>query len=146
MEYLKMDESHVGAIAVLEKMCFCDPWSINSISSELNNPLSTWLVAVEDGVVCGYVGSQSVLDGADMMNIAVHPDYRKQGIAYNLVDKLIGLLKAKNVISLSLEVRVSNENAINLYHKMGFEVIGRRPGYYRNPREDAYIMRKEFAK
>lgn len=146
MEYLKMDESHVGAIAVLEKMCFHDPWSINSISSELNNPLSTWLVAVEDGVVCGYVGSQSVLDGADMMNIAVHPDYRKQGIAYNLVDKLIGLLKAKNVISLSLEVRVSNENAISLYHKMGFEVIGRRPGYYRNPREDAYIMRKEFAK
>lgn len=146
MEYLKMDESHVGAIAVLEKMCFHDPWSINSISSELNNPLSTWLVAIEDGVVCGYVGSQSVLDGADMMNIAVHPDYRKQGIAYNLVDKLIGLLKAKNVISLSLEVRVSNENAISLYHKMGFEVIGRRPGYYRNPREDAYIMRKEFAK
>ena len=127
-------------------MCFHDPWSINSISSELNNPLSTWLVAIEDGVVCGYVGSQSVLDGADMMNIAVHPDYRKQGIAYNLVDKLIGLLKAKNVISLSLEVRVSNENAISLYHKMGFEVIGRRPGYYRNPREDAYIMRKEFAK
>ena len=112
----------------------------------MNNPLSTWLVAIEDGVVCGYVGSQSVLDGADMMNIAVHPDYRKQGIAYNLVDKLIGLLKAKNVISLSLEVRVSNENAISLYHKMGFEVIGRRPGYYRNPREDAYIMRKEFAK
>ena len=146
MEYLKMDESHVGAIAVLEKMCFHDPWSINSISSELNNPLSTWLVAIVDGVVCGYVGSQSVLDGADMMNIAVHPDYRKQGIAYNLVDKLIGLLKAKNVISLSLEVRVSNENAISLYHKMGFEVIGRRPGYYRNPREDAYIMRKEFAK
>lgn len=146
MEYLKMDKTHVGAIAELEKMCFRDPWSINSISSELNNPLSTWLVAVEDGVVCGYVGSQSVLDGADMMNIAVHPDYRKQGIAYNLVDKLIGLLKAKNVISLSLEVRVSNENAISLYHKMGFEVIGRRPGYYRNPREDAYIMRKEFAK
>lgn len=127
-------------------MCFNDPWSIHSISSELNNPLSTWLVAVEGGVVCGYVGSQSVLDGADMMNIAVHPDYRKQGIGYNLVDKLIDLLKAKDVISLSLEVRVSNENAINLYNKMGFEIIGKRPGYYRNPREDAYIMRKEFAK
>ena len=146
MEYLKMDESHVDAIAELEKMCFNDPWSIHSISSELNNPLSTWLVAVEGGVVCGYVGSQSVLDGADMMNIAVHPDYRMQGIGYNLVDKLIALLKAKNVISLSLEVRVSNENAINLYNKMGFEIIGKRPGYYRNPREDAYIMRKEFAK
>lgn len=146
MEYLRMDQSHIEAIAELEKMCFHDPWSVNSIASELNNPLSTWLVAVEDGVVCGYVGSQSVLDGADMMNVAVHPDYRKQGIGGNLIDKLIGLLKSQNVISLSLEVRVSNENAIGLYNKMGFEIVGKRPGYYRNPREDAYIMRKEFAK
>ena len=146
MEYLKMDKTHVGAIAELEKMCFRDPWSINSISSELNNPLSTWLVAVEGGEVVGYVGSQSVLDGADMMNIAVHPDYRNQGIGHALIEELIILLQKKDVISLSLEVRVSNESAIGLYHKMGFEMIGKRPGYYRNPREDAYIMRKEFVK
>lgn len=146
MQYLKMDESHIEAIADLEKMCFCDPWSLNSIASELTNPLSTWVVAVDNGIVCGYVGAQSVLDGADMMNIAVHPDYRKQGIGYALIANLIILLKAKNVITLSLEVRPSNENAINLYNKMGFKIVGRRPGYYRNPREDAYIMRKEFAK
>lgn len=145
MEYLKMDETHIEAIAELERVCFHDPWSINSISSELHNPLSAWLVAVDEGVVCGYVGSQSVLDGADMMNIAVHPDYRKRGIGSTLIEKLIVLLKEKNVISLSLEVRASNETAIGLYHKMGFEIIGKRPGYYRNPREDAYIMRKEFA-
>lgn len=146
MQYLKMDESHIEAIADLEKMCFCDPWSLNSIASELTNPLSTWVVAVDNGIVCGYVGAQSVLDGADMMNIAVHPDYRKQGIGYALIANLIILLKAKNVITLSLEVRPSNENAIYLYNKMGFKIVGRRPGYYRNPREDAYIMRKEFAK
>lgn len=145
MEYLKMDETHIEAIAELERVCFHDPWSMNSISSELHNPLSAWLVAVDEGVVCGYVGSQSVLDGADMMNIAVHPDYRKRGIGSTLIEKLIVLLKEKNVISLSLEVRASNETAIGLYHKMGFEIIGKRPGYYRNPREDAYIMRKEFA-
>lgn len=145
MEYLKMDETHIEAIAELERVCFHDPWSINSISSELHNPLSAWLVAVDEGGVCGYVGSQSVLDGADMMNIAVHPDYRKRGIGSTLIEKLIVLLKEKNVISLSLEVRASNETAIGLYHKMGFEIIGKRPGYYRNPREDAYIMRKEFA-
>lgn len=145
MEYLKMDETHIEAIAELERVCFHDPWSINSISSELHNPLSAWLVAVDEGVMCGYVGSQSVLDGADMMNIAVHPDYRKRGIGSTLIEKLIVLLKEKNVISLSLEVRASNETAIGLYHKMGFEIIGKRPGYYRNPREDAYIMRKEFA-
>ena len=145
MEYLKMDESHVEAIAELEKMCFRDPWSANSIASELHNPLSDWFVAVDNGMVCGYVGSQSVLDGADMMNIAVHPDYRKQGIGYALIERLITALKEKNVISLCLEVRVSNESAIGLYSKMGFAVVGKRPGYYRNPREDAYIMRKEFA-
>ena len=146
MEYLKMDESHVEAIAELEKMCFRDPWSANSIASELHNPLSDWFVAVDKGTVCGYVGSQSVLDGADMMNIAVHPDYRNQGIGYALIERLITALKEKNVISLCLEVRVSNESAIGLYSKMGFAVVGKRPGYYRNPREDAYIMRKEFAK
>ena len=145
MEYLKMDESHVEAIAELEKMCFRDPWSANSIAFELHNPLSDWFVAVDNGTVCGYVGSQSVLDGADMMNIAVHPDYRKQGIGYALIERLITALKEKNVISLCLEVRVSNESAIGLYSKMGFAVVGKRPGYYRNPREDAYIMRKEFA-
>ena len=80
------------------------------------------------------------------MNIAVHPDYRKQGIGYALIERLIAALKEKNVISLCLEVRVSNESAIGLYSKMGFAVVGKRPGYYRNPREDAYIMRKEFAK
>ena len=145
MEILKMNESHVEAIAELEKICFQDPWSVNSIASELSNRLSTWLVAVENGTVCGYVGSQSVLDSADMMNIAVHPGYRNRGIACALVSELIALLKNKNVISLMLEVRVSNESAINLYKKLGFDIVGKRPRYYHNPREDAYIMRKEFA-
>lgn len=145
MEILKMNESHVKAIAELEKICFQDPWSVNSIASELANRLSTWLVAVENGTVCGYVGSQSVLDSADMMNIAVHPEYRNRGIACVLVSELIALLKNQNVISLMLEVRVSNESAINLYKKLGFEIVGKRPRYYHNPREDAYIMRKEFA-
>lgn len=145
MEILKMNESHVEAIAELEKICFQDPWSVNSIASELANPLSTWIVAVENGTVCGYVGSQSVLDSADMMNIAVHPEYRNRGIACALVSELIALLKNQNVISLMLEVRVSNESAINLYKKLGFEIVGKRPRYYHNPREDAYIMRKEFA-
>lgn len=146
MEILKMNECHVEAIAELEKVCFRDPWSVNSIASELSNRLSTWLVAVEDGVVCGYIGSQSVLDAADMMNIAVHPEYRNRGIACALIKELIERLKQQNVISLMLEVRISNESAISLYNKLGFEIVGKRPHYYHNPREDAYIMRKEFAK
>ncbi len=142
----KMKASDVAAIAELEKQCFSDPWSADSIASELVNPLSYWLVAEVDGQVAGYVGSQSVLDAADMMNIAVSPDYRRQGIAKALVNELTAYLSKNNVIALLLEVRVSNEPAITLYEKMGFQQVGRRPNYYRNPREDALILRKGLSK
>ena len=142
----KMRSSDVAAIAELEKRCFSDPWSADSIASELVNPLSYWLVAEVDGQVAGYVGSQSVLDAADMMNIAVSPDYRRRGIAKALVNELTAYLSKNNVIALLLEVRVSNEPAITLYEKMGFQQVGRRPNYYRNPREDALILRKGLSK
>ena len=140
----QMNKDDVAAIAELEKVCFSDPWSENSISSELNNPLSFWLVAESDGKVVGYVGSQAVLDAADMMNLAVAPDYRQQGIGQALVNWLVCALQQKNVIALLLEVRVSNVSAISLYKKLGFVQVGRRPKYYHNPREDALILRKEL--
>ena len=93
MIILPMNESHVAQRAELEKICFSDPWSENSVASELNNPLSVWLVAEENGIVCGYVGSQTVLDETDMMNIAVHPDFRRKGIAAALIAELVRLLK-----------------------------------------------------
>ena len=139
-----MRATDVAAIAELEKLCFSDPWSENSIASELNNPLSYWLVAEVDGEVAGYVGSQSVLDAADMMNLAVSPDYRQRGIGQALVKNLVHHLQQNNVIALLLEVRVSNAPAIALYEKMGFVQVGRRPKYYHNPREDALILRKEL--
>ena len=139
---MKMED--VPAIAELEKICFSDPWSADSISSELNNRLSYWLVAVVDGNVVGYVGSQSVLDSADMMNIAVAPEYRRMGIAKALVDALVVYLQNNHIRFLLLEVRVSNEPAITLYQKLGFEQVGKRPRYYHNPREDALILRKEL--
>ena len=77
IEIISMNESHVASIAQLEKLCFSDPWSENSIATELNSRLSYWLVAVEDGEVVGYIGSQSVLGESDMMNVAVHPDHRR---------------------------------------------------------------------
>lgn len=144
MEYIKMNESHVEAIAALEKRCFSDPWSVNSVTAELNNPLSLWLVAMDGQNLAGYVGSQSVLGWADMMNLAVAPEYRRQGIGEKLVSQLILQLQAGNVTCLTLEVRVSNDPAIALYEKMGFSQVGRRPNYYHNPKEDALILRKEW--
>ena len=142
MEIVNMNETHVAAIAALEKLCFSDPWSENSIAGELNNRLSYWLVALEDGEVVGYIGSQSVLGESDMMNVAVHPDHRRKGIAEALIDALSAVLRERGNVCLTLEVRASNEPAKALYEKLGFIQVGRRPNYYRNPKEDALILRK----
>lgn len=139
-----MNETHIPGVASLEKICFSDPWSERSIGSELENPLAYWLVTEIDGNVAGYVGSQTVLGETDMMNIAVHPDYRRRGIAEKLVLALVEGLKEQGSHYLTLEVRASNLPAIALYEKLGFSEIGRRKNYYRNPKEDALILRKEW--
>ena len=144
MRIIKMNESHVSAVAALEKICFSDPWSENSVASELNNKLSLWLVCVDENSVAGYIGSQTVMGETDMMNVAVHPDHRRKGIAECLVNELVEQLKALESHSLTLEVRASNMPAISLYGKQGFLEVGRRKNYYRNPKEDALILRKEF--
>jgi len=145
MIFATMTEKHVAQVADLEKICFGSAaWSEKSIASELNNELSLWIVAVEDEKVLGYVGSQTVMGETDMMNIAVHPDYRKQGIATGLIVELIGALKMRDSHCLTLEVRASNEPAKNLYKQLDFEEIGIRKNYYRNPKEDALILRKEW--
>lgn len=144
MQLTTMTAAHVPQIAALEKICFVDPWSEASIASELANELALWLVALDGDTVSGYVGSQSVMGEADMMNVAVAPAYRRQGIAEALVKELIARLAAKAVTSLTLEVRASNEAAQGLYEKLGFVQVGRRPRYYSHPREDALILRKEW--
>ncbi len=140
----KMTAHHVAQVAELEKLCFSDPWSEKSVASELDNELSLWLVALEDDIVLGYVGSQTVMGETDMMNVAVHPQHRRKGIAEALVTALVGALKKKDSHSLTLEVRASNEPARRLYEKQGFVLAGVRKNYYRNPREDALILRKEW--
>ena len=138
----EMKECHVAQIAQLEKLCFSDPWSESSIAYELRNRLSYWLVAEDEGVVVGYIGSQMVFPESDIMNVAVHPQHRRLGIGEILVETLIRHLVNLGCESLTLEVRVSNEPAIALYEKLGFAQVGLRRNYYRNPKEDAMIMRK----
>ena len=144
MKIETMTDAHVEQVAALEKLCFCDPWSENSIRTELSNPLSLWLVALDGERVAGYIGSQSVQGESDMMNVAVDPAYRRQGIGEQLVTQLALQLKELGNESLTLEVRISNEGAIALYKKLAFEQVGRRPNYYRNPKEDALILRKKL--
>ena len=141
IEIVRMNESHVAAVAELERQNFSEPWPEIAVRSELTNKLALWLVALDGEKVVGYVGSQTVLQEADMMNIAVADTHRRRGIARALVEELIRQLDA---YQLSLEVRSSNAPAIALYEALGFVQVGLRKNYYRKPKEDALILRKEW--
>lgn len=144
MKYIKMLKEHAPQVAELEAACFNDPWSLRAFESEAENPLSLWIVAVDEDKVVGYIGSQSVLGQADIMNLAVRTDYRRQGVGRDLVLALVDELQKQNVTIAMLEVRVSNTPAITLYESLGFCKVGCRKNYYFHPKEDAYIMRKEW--
>lgn len=144
IQFTQMKAEHVPQVAQLEKLCFADPWSERSIATELTTPWSFWVVAVDDGLVVGYVGSQSSYEQADIMNVAVHPDWRGRGIAESLITYLIKELRSQSCMALMLEVRASNAPALALYKKLGFHQVGLRKNYYRNPKEDALILRKEW--
>lgn len=139
-----MTAEYVPQVAALEKICFSDPWSEKSVASEVGNPLSCWLVALDGETVAGYVGSQTVLDETDMMNVAVHPDFRRQGVARALILALTEELKKRGSHCLTLEVRASNDPARALYESLGFVLVRTRRNYYHNPKEDALILRKEW--
>jgi len=144
IQIVPMTDIHVPQIAALEKECFSDPWSERSLASELNNPLSLWLVALDGDRVAGYIGSQTVLGESDMMNLAVSPEYRQQGIGRVLVLSLLDRLRQMGSHSITLEVRLSNLPAGKLYESLGFSQVGLRKGYYEKPREDARILKKEW--
>ena len=143
-EITHMTAADVAEVAALEAVCFSNPWSEASVASELDNPLSLWLVARDAAGLLGYIGSQSVPDEADMMNLAVRPDARRQGVAQALLQALEAALRENGIRSLTLEVRAGNEPAIRLYTQAGFRQVGLRKNYYFHPKEDALILKKEW--
>ena len=137
-----MTAEDIAAVAALDERCFSVPWSAASLQGELENELADWLVAERDGVLAGYVGAQTVLDEADLMNLAVDPTLRRQGVARALLINLMARLYDRGARSLTLDARVGNVPALALYAALGFEIVGRRKNYYEKPREDAYILRR----
>ena len=140
-----MTADHLDEVAELERICFSAPWSRNMLAEELDNALSAFLVALDDeGKVVGYAGVQVILDEGYITNVAVRPEYRRRGVAAQLLEVFIAFAEGNKLAFLTLEVRASNQAAIVLYGRHGFRSAGRRRNYYEHPKEDAIIMTREF--
>ena len=136
----KMTVAHIEEIARLEKECFSSPWSEDGLKSELDNKFARFYVAFLDGQIAGYIGSHNVLGEVYITNVAVFPEFRRNGVGKALVELLVSEMKAENAEFVTLEVRESNLNAISLYEKCGFEKVGKRKAFYEKPREDGVLM------
>ena len=145
MQIVPMDESHIAALAELERVCFHAPWSEQSLREELDNPLARFRVAEgEDGTVLGYVGVHFLTDEGFITNVAVSPAARRQGVGKALLQDLADYGAAIHAYRITLEVRVSNAPAIALYEGLGYVRDGVRPGFYSHPTEDAAIYSLYF--
>lgn len=140
-----MDRELAVQVAEIERMNFSHPWTEKMLQEELDNMLSSFICALgENGVVMGYAGLTVVAGEGYINNIAVRQEYRKQGVASELLKVFLRFGEAQGLSFLTLEVRASNEAAKRLYMKHGFAQVGRRKNYYDDPKEDAILMTLDF--
>ncbi len=130
----------LAAVARLEEMCFSIPWSNTAIEEAFANELYRFVAVEEKGVIVGYANFRIVADEGEIERVAVHPDSRRRGYGRKLMEAMVEYSRKKGVRDMTLDVRVNNEKAINLYESCGFVEEGRRKDYYREPTEDAIIM------
>lgn len=143
VDFRPFEESDADAVAKIESDCFSSPWSSNAIL-ESHRANASFFVAENLQRIVGYGGVQISADEAYVTNIAVVREYRGMSIGERLTEELIEHAKNSGARFISLEVRKSNNAAISLYNKLGFENKGVRKGFYDFPKEDAIIMTKEF--
>ena len=144
-DIIPMTADHLDEVAEIERRCFSDPWSRRMLAEHLENECAATVVAQgEDGSVMGYAGLLVVLDEGYIPNVAVRPEYRRQGVASQLLQVFERYAQGNDLAFLTLEVRDANAPARALYAKHGYEEVGRRKNYYDHPKEDAIIMTRYF--
>ena len=135
--------SDLDGIEDIEHRSYDTPWSRSMFAGELAKPASISLGAFEGEQLAGYMIISRYVDAWHVMNIAVDPEFRRRGIATALLERLFEQTDDGSRRGYTLEVRVSNDGAIKLYERLGFEARGIRRGYYTDNREDALIMWRE---
>jgi ribosomal-protein-alanine N-acetyltransferase len=147
IEIRRLELRDLGAIEEVELRSYPTPWSRSMFAGEIAKPSSVCLGAFdpEKGALAGYLIVSRYVDAWHVMNIAVSPDYRRHGIARRLFNELFEVTLDDGQRGYTLEVRVSNADAIRLYEQMGFRGRGVRRGYYTDNREDALIMWRDPA-
>jgi ribosomal-protein-alanine N-acetyltransferase len=140
IEIRTLELADLSAIESIEQRAYPTPWSRSMFASELAKPTSICLGAFEGADLVGYVVNSRYVDAWHIMNVAVDPEFQHRGIATRLLERLFELTRDDERRGYTLEVRVSNEAAIGLYEKLGFDARGTRRGYYTDNREDALIM------
>ena len=145
IELRRLEMRDLDRIEEIERESYPTPWSRSMFAGELAKPSSVCLGAFDTArdVLVGYLIISRYVDAWHVMNVAVEPSQRRHGIAQQLLERLFELTANDSRRGYTLEVRVSNENAIRLYERLGFQARGLRRGYYTDNREDALIMWKD---
>lgn len=142
MRIAVLNAAHTAAVKALLDLCFgASAWSLDAVEGELMKPDSRCTGAFEGERLVGFLAFSQVLDEGSVVEVAVHPDFRRRGIARALIEN--AMEDARGLTSVFLEVRRSNAPAIALYESLGFEQIAVRRGYYDRPTEDAVVMKKK---
>ena len=142
-EIIPMTVEHIDGVLAVEEATFSIPWTRKDFEREMTeNNLAIYYVAVADGKIVGYAGMWHVITEGHITNVAVLEDYRKQGIGDALMEQLEQVAMEKEMIGITLEVRIRNAPAQYLYHKHGYRAEGLRKNYYPDTHEDAVIMWK----
>ncbi|MFP4015767.1 MAG: ribosomal protein S18-alanine N-acetyltransferase [Halanaerobiales bacterium] len=145
LRIIPMTLDHLSRVMQIERESFSDPWSLTSFVGEItDNPYAIYFVALYDEQIAGYIGGWLVTDELHITNLAIARENRRHGIAQELIDWMTIYACEQGMSRATLEVRASNNSAINLYRKKGFTSVGYRPNYYTNNGEDAMIMWKEL--
>lgn len=140
----RLREADVPRVLEIERASFSTPWKEPTFRALLMRADTDLFAAEQDGVLLGYAACWTVMDQAELGNVAVAAEARGQGIGAALVAQVVRAVRARGALECFLEVRASNEGAQSVYRRLGFAVVGRRRDYYAAPREDALVMRLDI--